>query len=171
MKKKIVWDAPKQAKPAGTYGSYSEFVAKAEKIRKAQATADELFAKAMPVMAKLLEFRLAGGEPLIVKRPLVYQTSDFAKSEKGMDAIDRAFYNNSRMEERSEDPGKFVDKRIQLAPGTQLMFKSIDAPMQEFIFEDQNGEEHAISFAEKKLLMTQTDIYEAAQSFLKTKGE
>ena len=170
--KKVVWPTAKltSSKRAGTYGSFGELVEKANKLRAEQEAAQAYLNKAMPAMLKLLEIRMTNGEPLTVMRPLRYQTSDFAKSQKDMDDIDRSFYNNRRMEE-SGDPGKFVDKIVTINPGTQIVLKALDVPMREFIFNDAMGNEHAISFDERNNLMTQTDIFETVRKLLGNKGD
>ena len=89
-------------------------------------------------------------------------TSVFEKSLE--DDVDRAFYNNSQ-----EKPDKFVDIQKTINPGTQIMLKSLDVGLNEFIFQDAMGNEHPISFDDRNKLMTQTDIYETVQKLLENK--
>jgi hypothetical protein len=64
---------------------------------------------------------------------------------------------------------KFVDVIKTILPGTQLMLKSIDTMMQEFIFVDAQQREYALNFVERNNLMTQTDVYETVQKYLEGK--
>lgn len=161
MSKKIVWPSAKvtSAKTAGTYGSYQEFVQKANVIRSEQEQAQAFLKKAMPAMVALLDFKLRHKEPLVVMRPLRYQTSEIQKG----DDVDDAFYNRRR-EDRVND--KFTDVVKTILPGTQLVLKSLDMSLQEFIFEDARGKEHAINFVERDNLLTQTSIYEEVKKFI-----
>ena len=167
--KKVIWPEAKitSSKPGGTYGSFSELMAKSNKMRLEQQKAQELLQKAFPGMLKLLEIKLSNNEPLTVMRPLQYQTSKLSKSDDGMDDLDRAFYNTSKRKD-SEDVGKFTDVMITIKPGTQLMLKGIDVPMREFLFEDSNGKKHDINFDDRNKLMTQTDIYETILKLMNT---
>jgi hypothetical protein len=109
-----------------------------------------------------LEYKLQAREPLVVMRPLRYQTSDIFKA----DAVDDAFYNNSK---RNQGEAKYTDVVKTILPGTQLMLKSLDMSLQEFVFNDAMGNEHAINFADRNALMTQTSIFEEVRNFLETK--
>lgn len=164
MSKKIVWPEPKisSAKRApGTYGSFNEFLAKADAIRFEQEKAEAFLKKAFPVMLTLLEHRMMNGEPLVVMRPLRYQTSELPGESE-----DDGFYNV-----RKSDNPKFVDVIKTIFPGTQLMLKAIDTVLQEFVFVDAQEKEYALNFAERNNLMTQTDIYETAKNYMEAKGE
>lgn len=165
--KKVVWGQPKltSAKFTGKYGSYAELVKKANVMREQQEAAEAYLAKARPAMAKLLEIRMTNKEPITVVRPLRYQTSVLDSELR--DEIDDSFYNTRK----SQSLGKYVDVIKVIDPGTQLIFKSLDPHLQEFIFEDATGKEHAISFAERNALMTQTDIYETVKLLFENKGE
>src|SRR5882672_6042591 len=91
--KKVVWGDGKftsQPRP-GHYRSYGELLQKSELIRAEQEQAQAYLQKAFPALVKLLEMRLTAGDPLIVMRPLRYQTS-VLKSEME-DDIDKSFYN------------------------------------------------------------------------------
>jgi hypothetical protein len=168
MKKVVTWGSPKIAsakKAAGSYGSYAEFLAKSNAIHAEQELANEYLSKAMPALVALLDYKLRNHEPLIVMRPLRYQTSDVAKA----DPVDDAFYNNSKRSSQGE--AKYTDVIRTILPGTQLMLKSLDMTLQEFVFNDAMGNEHAISFVDRNALMTQTSIFEEVRSFLETKGE
>lgn len=158
--KRVSWPEPKIHEPkrkAGTYGSFREMMAKTEGIRKEQEQAQEFLQKAHPYMLKLLEYRLANNHPLTVMRPFRYQTSEIQKAEE-----DDGFYSNRR----SSSIPKFVDVIKVITPGTQLVLKSIDNMMQEFIFEDALNKEYCLSFSERDNMMTQTDIWETTRDFL-----
>lgn len=166
MKKIVSWPEPKisSAKRApGSYGSFREFMSKSEAIQAEQEAAQNFLKKAYPVMSGLLEHRLSTGEPLIVMRPLRYQTAEL----QGQNEQDDNFYNTRK----SEGQHKFVDVVKTINPGTQLILKGIDTVLQEFLFEDAVGNEHALHFVEKNNLMTQTDIYEVVKEYMDNKGE
>lgn len=165
MKKVVNWPAAKIASAArkpGTYGSYQELLAKANVLRAEQEAAEKYLIKAMPAMVALLEYKLRHREPLIVMRPLRYQTSEIIKG----DEIDQAYYRNS-----SPKAEKFEDIIKTILPGTELVLKSLDMALQEFVFTDALGNEHALNFAERNNLLTQTNILEEVKSFLESKGE
>lgn len=165
--KKVIWGDGKFAsqKPAGHYGSFGEFVAKAEAFKAEQRKATSYLQKAMPAMLKLLEMRITGGEPLTVMRPLTYMTSVLKSSLE--DDLDKSFYNNSG----SNASDSFIDVRKTINPGTQIILKSLDPQLREFIFQDALGKEHAISYDERNALLTQTDIFETVQKLFEGKGE
>lgn len=157
--KKVTWGPPKISAPAqkpGTYRSFQDFLKKSESIQAEQKAAQEYLVKAFPAMVALLEYKLQNREPLIVMRPLRYQTSELPEND--------GFY-------KSDSPQTFKDKINTILPGTQLMLKSLDMALNEFVFEDAMGTEHAINFVERNNLMTQTSIYEEVKHFLETKGE
>ena len=166
--KKVTWGPPKvgsaNRKP-GTYGSFQEFLQKANSMKQEQEDAEAFLKKAFPAMVALLEYKLKKGEPLIVMRPLRYQTSELP----GSDPVDDQFYKGSSQNERVNDKFKDIVKTIM--PGTRLMLKSLDMSLQEFVFEDGQGNEHALNFCERNNLMTQTSIFEEVKSYLETKGD
>jgi hypothetical protein len=157
--KKVIWGQPKisstEQKP-GTYRTYREFLAKAQGLHAEQEQAQAYLLKAMPIMSALLEHNLRNREPLIVMRPLNYQTSELPEED--------GFY-------KSTSNPKFKDVMKTIMPGTQLMLKSLDMSLQEFVFEDAAGKEHAINFADKNLLLTQTQIYENTKAFLESQND
>ena len=160
MSKKVVWGEGKfqsAARPTGSYSSFGEFMAKAEKLRTEQEEATKYLTKALPAMVKLLELRFSGGEVLKVMRPLRYQTS-VLKSETE-DELDRSFYKSNR-----DQGDKFVDVVKVINPGTLLMLKSLDPHLREFILVDGVGKEHCVSFDDRNALLTQTDIFETIKN-------
>lgn len=168
MSKIVVWPEAKIAsakRAPGSYGSFRELVNKAEIARQEHEHAVATLQKRMPMMLAVLEHRLKNGEPLTIMRPLRYQTSEIPQI---VDEVDDGFYN-VRKSERVSD--KFVDVIKTILPGTQLLLKSIDPTMQEFIFMDAKGTEHCLNFAERNNLMTQTDVYETVKQYLESKGE
>ena len=165
--KKVSWGPPKISsakRSPGTYGSFRELLEKSNERLAEQEAAQAYLAKAMPAMVAMLEYKLRNREPLIVMRPLRYQTSEIVKG----DAIDDAFYNRNKDEKPND---KFTDVIKTILPGTQLMLKSIDTALQEFVFEDALGNEHALNFAERNNLMTQTSVYEEVKNYLESKGD
>lgn len=162
MKKQVTWGLPKIAsakRAPGTYGSFRELMEKSKSLQQEQEEAQSYLAKAMPAMVALLEYKLRNQEPLIVMRPLRYQTSDINSEE------DDGFYKST-----SRDP-KFKDVIKTILPGTQLMLKSLDMALQEFVFQDASGNEHSLNFVERNNILTQTNIYEEVKSYLESKGE
>lgn len=169
MTKRVVWSDGKvqAARPAGTYSSYAEYLTKAERFREEQASAQAYLAKAELPMLKLLELRFTKGEPLIVMRPLRYQTSEIEGSNH--DELDKSFYNTHKSS--NDKMSKFIDVVKTIYPGTQLMLKGLDTQMREFIFTDGGGKEHAISFDERRALLTQTDIFETVREYFEKQGK
>lgn len=162
MSKKVSWGDPKIAsakRAPGTYSSFQELLQKSNAIRAEQEEAQAYLQKAMPAMIALLEYKLRNQEPLVVMRPLRYQTSALNTEE------DDGFYKS-----QAQDP-KFKDVFKTIMPGTQLVLKSLDMALQEFVFVDAMGNEHALNFAERNNLLTQTSIFEEVKQFLETKGE
>lgn len=163
MKKSVVWGAPKitSAKMApGHYRNYQEF-AKVQNARAAeQQEAQEYLHKAYPLMEALFKLKIETKEPFFIMRPLRYQTSEIQKA----DEVDDAFYRGSSNNEKVND--KFVDTIKTIMPGTQIVLKSLDMSLQEFVFEDAMNQEHAINFVDAKNIMMQSDIFESVKSFL-----
>lgn len=158
--KRVVWGEPKissAAKRPGQYKSLQDWLGKAQAMQDEQLEAQAYLQKAGPAMAKLLELRLLDRTPLIVMRPLAYETSVLESSTQ--DALDRGFYKSDQ-----NKPDKFINVRKVLTPGTQLMIKALDPQLQEFVFEDGAGQEHSISFDYRSQLMTQTDIFETVRN-------
>lgn len=165
--KKIVWgdgQIKRNLRP-GHYASLNEMLEKADRLRLEQESAQAYLLKALPAMLKLLEIRMTNGEPLTVMRPLRYNTS-MLKSQME-DDIDRSFYNNSNAPQQD----KFVDVQKTINPGTQIVLKSLDPNLREFIFQDGMGKEHAISYDERNSILTQTDIFETVKKLFESKGE
>ena len=180
MSKTVIWGQGKYTseKRAGTYGSYSEFVAKAERFRNEQEKAQNYLIKALPAMLKLLEIRITNGEPLVVMRPLRYQTS-MSKSDmrkrNGDEDLDKAFYGGVAAAtndaiDQAQNAG-FIDVVETINPGTQLILKSLDPNLREFVFNDAVGKEHSISYDDRNAILTQTDIFETVQKLFEGKGE
>lgn len=163
--KKVVWGPAKvtSAKRApGTYGSYQELIQKANALKVEQDEAQAYLNKAMPAMVALLEYKLRNKEPLLVMRPLRYQTSDLGDEEE-----DDGFYSVRKSETRPE----FKDVIRTIMPGTTLILKSLDMALQEFVFVDGKGKEHSLNFAERNNLLTQTAIFEETKNYLENKGD
>ncbi len=161
MKKVVRWDAPKITSGINPGGKarkfFKEEFQKAVERDREQQSAVEYLRKANPVMVSLLEYKLKNREPLIVMRTLQYQTSELQKNED-----DDGFY---KVKNQSHNE-KYVDVLRTILPGTKLVLKSLDMSLQEFIFEDGRGKEHAINFADRDRLMTQTNVFEEVRAFL-----
>jgi len=165
MSKKVSWGPAKVSsanRAPGTYNSFQELIQKSNALLAEQQEAQEYLKKAMPALVALLEYKLKNQEPLIVMRPLRYQTSEIAGSEEN-----DGFYSVRK----SESNPKFTDVIRTIMPGTRLMLKSLDMSLQEFVFEDGRGKEHALNFAERDNLLTQTNIFEEVRNYFVTKGE
>lgn len=166
MKKVVRWDAPKIASAKlikGGYKSFHDMFKKAVDREEEQRQADAYLQKMMPALVALLEYKLAHGEPLLVMRPLNYQTSVMQSDE------DDGFYSVSKSQDEKELV-KFVDVMRTITPGTQLILKSLDPVLQEFVFNDARGKEHAINYQDRDKLLTQTTIYEEVKGLLE-RGE
>lgn len=159
MGKKVDWNQtyrPPQRKLGGQYSSAKEMFAKAAEREIERQRAQENLQKAMPAFEALLKCRLSNGTALRVMRPIRYQTSELQKHMMGDEMRG----------------GKFQDVVKVLEPGTEMVLKSIDNTMQEFIFQGTDGEEIVLPFTVKKELMMQTNVYEDTIKFIEdTKGE
>jgi hypothetical protein len=164
--KKVVWGEGKYtaARRPGSYSSFGELMQKSELIKAEQEKAQSYLVKALPAMLKLLEIRISNNEPLIVMRPLRYQTS-VLKSEME-DELDKSFYN----QDKNNANDSYINVVKTINPGTQLVLKALDPNLREFIFTDALGKEHPISYDERNSILTQTDIFETVQKLFEGKG-
>jgi hypothetical protein len=161
--KKVTWGPPKittSKQAPGTYRSYKELLEKANVMKAEQDEAQEYLKKSMPAMLALIDYKLRNREPLIVMRPLRYQTSELNSEE------DDGFYKS-----RNPQKPEFKDIIKTIMPGTRLMLKSLDLALGEFVFEDGLGKEHALNFCERNNLMTQTNVFEEVKNYLENIGE
>lgn len=162
--KKVTWGEPQFQNPNSPFlrksKSFKEMWEAGQQLEREQEEAQAFLTKAMPAMVALLEYKLRNREPLVVMRPLRYQTSEVQSED------DDGFYKSS-----SSNVPRFKDVIKTILPGTQLLLKSLDMTLQEFVFEDALGNEHAVNFAERNNLMTQTSIFEEVKKFLEAKGE
>ena len=165
MKKVVKWTEPvlqKNFVGGVKPRTFKELWDRGQKLEKEQQEAFEYMNKAMPVMVTLLEYKLMHREPLVVMRPLVYQTSDLESKQD-----EDGFYNV-----RKSGREKFVDVKRTIMPWTQLLLKGLDPTLQEFIFEDGTGKEHSISYMDRDKLLTQTSIFEEIKAYFEgNKGE
>jgi hypothetical protein len=160
--KKVTWGAPQLQNPNSPMikatKTFKQMWEAGQKLEHEQRTAQEYLQKATPAMVAILEYKLKNNEPLIVMRPLNYQTSEI-----GSDEGDGFYVNKS-----AADP-KFRDVVKTILPGTALMLKSLDMSLQEFIFVDGQNNEHAINFADRNSLMTQTNVFEEVRKYFEGK--
>jgi len=170
MSKKIDWDAMYKGptrKLAGQYSSGKEYMQKAQASMERQQKAEEVLQKAQPAMEALLKCRLADRTPITVVNPLSYVTSELVtRYEQISDP------RGGWMDNKDNPLGSFfqdVQKAVQ--PGTTLILKSLDPNLQEFIFEDQSGNEVVLPYDAKQQLMTHTNIYQDVLEFINSKGE
>lgn len=165
MSKKVTWGPGKISsanRAPGTYNSFQELIQKSNAMKAEQEEAQDYLKKAMPALVAMLDYKLRNQEPLIVMRPLRYQTSEIGGSDDN-----DGFYSVRK----SEANPKFQDSIKTIMPGTRLMLKSLDMSLQEFVFEDGTGKEHALNFCERDNLLTQTNIFEEVRNYFVTKGE
>lgn len=164
MSKKVVtWDAPKLHKAEGTgkkARTFKEMWERGQQVEKEQQEAQAYLQKAMPGMQAIFDLKAQRGEPFVVMRPLNYMTSGLNVEE------DDGFY----AVKKSEQP-KFVDQQKTIMPGTSLILKAVDSVLNEYIFVDGRGKEHAISMDQKNAILTQTDVFETVKQYLDLKGE
>lgn len=166
MKKKVNWDTiysnpiQKNMGQQGKYSSGREMLSKAMEREQEQRDAENMLRKAMPAMQALLKCRLENKTPLQVRRPLNYIANEIVHMR--IDPYD----DNSEIMNSS-----FKDVRKSLNPGTELVLKSLDPHLQEFIFEDQNGNEVVLPYTMSTNLMTSTNIYEDVKKFIDNQGE
>lgn len=151
MSKTLNWDShqklPFSVNPGGKLGS-KELMLKAQANTAKQEEIQTFMQKAGPALAALLKCRLGSGSPITVMRAFPYMSNELVKS-------DHSEY--------------FKDIQKIISPGTQLILKSLDPNLQEFIFEDQNHKEVVLPYVAQEQLMTNTDIYESVINFIKQK--
>lgn len=160
------------AKPANSGSTLKDKMAEAYQIQAEQAAANEYLTKAMDPMVELLKMRLANRTPLIVMRPIQYETS-MLKSQvsarnslkKGLDSkIEDSFYNGGNNQETQQNDS-YIDTVDTIYPGTQLLFKGLNPGLKEFVFEDAVGNQYNISYSYRNQLLTQTDIFEKVREY------
>lgn len=179
MSKKIDWSKtkinhgdralPGQGKPK--YGSMREYLQKGQQRETEQEEIKIFMAKALPAMEALLRCRLQDKTPLTVMRELKYQTSELVHQYNGNEVFNEATGEWERPKDAEIMKSSFQDVVKSLQPGTQLVLKSLDHNLQEFIFADQSGKEVVMPYASKEALMMQTNIYEDVLNFINSKGE
>ncbi len=145
MKKIVDWDSissnPFEQRDLGNKGKFSsgkEFMAKAYESAEAQKAAQEQVNNLLPALNQLLLIRLKNKAPIHITKSLPYQASELVKSENS------AFYQ---------------DTQKVIHPGDHLILKSNNTTLQSFLFENSQGEEVEIFWADKDNLLFNTDIY------------
>lgn len=161
MSKKVNWESfyknPVPRNLSGISGAQGKYSSGKERMLKAFAELSESqrikenLQKMMPAMDQLLMIRMRNGTPLKVMRPLRYTTQELQKSSIQGQTVGT----------------HFIDVTKVVNPGTELVLKSLDAGLNQFIFKASNGEEIEMNYAEKINLLTQTDIYETVLEFFK----
>jgi len=168
MSKKINWDAihiPHGSRSVNKpkYSSHKEYMAKAQETMVQQQLAEETLRKAQPAMETLLKSRLMSKTPIVVQRPVVYQTSEMKTTYEQIEDRENGGWKDDLDNARGS---YFEDVQKAIRPGTELILKSLDPNLQEFIFEDQNKNEVVIPYAAQQQLMVNTNIYEDVNEFL-----
>lgn len=161
MSKKIDWNSTYtepfrrnlsgQSGARGKYGSGKEKMQKAFADMKEQEVIKENLNKMLPAMQQLLLIRMKNKTPLKVMRPLRYTTHELQKGNIQGQAV----------------ATHFVDVVKVINPGTELVLKSLDHNLQQFIFQTSNGEEIEMNYAEQENLLMQTDVYETVCNLTK----
>lgn len=162
MNAQVQWPEPKiqsSLSSASQGTTMQERFAGYEQERIQLEKAEALLRKATAPMAELLKIRLSKGTPLKVMRSLTYSTSTIGGNKE---EPEDDFYIVRKSE---SSIGEFKDVKVTIPVGTDLLLKSLDPTMQEFIF-DGNGQEHCIPYCEQNLLMTHTDIYESVEKYI-----
>lgn len=166
MSKVVDWSktfkGPKR-KLGGSHGSGREMLAKAQERHERQKAAQELLKKAQPALEALLKSRLVSKTPLLVKSHVVYQASEMHTDYNQIWSDSEGGWVDDKDAPRGS---YFKDVQKVVAPGTQLVLKSLDHNLQEFIFENQNGDEVVLPYGAKQALMMNTNIYEDVQEFI-----
>ncbi len=166
--KKVDWNS--SYKPFGSqtvsgaqpkYSSGREYLAKGLELEKEQNTIKENFKKAFPVLEALLKSRMESRTPIVVLRPFQYMTSEIVHNYQQVEDRENGGWKNGEVINSA-----FRDVKKSLRPGTKLTLRGLDHNLQEFIFEDQNGNEVVLPYNAKNGLMTQTNIYEDVTKFM-----
>ena len=156
----IHWPEPKitSSVKAGTASMQARF-AQASVERDALEKSNNLMKSYRPVMAQMLQNALQNQAPITVTATLKYPSSEL----QGASDDDDGFY---MVRKSQTSVGKYVDVVKEVPIGTQLILKSLDAALQEFIFVDQRNREHVIPYVAQEQLMTHTNIASEAQNFI-----
>tara|TARA_R110000868_G_C10973188_1_gene771469 strand:+ start:20362 stop:20874 length:513 start_codon:yes stop_codon:yes gene_type:complete len=170
MSKVIDWDKTYQGpvrKTAGKYASGKEYMAKAQESLVHEQQAQEALTKAQPAMEALLKCRMMDKTPLKVLNALPYMANEMI-TQYGQISDP----NGGWMDDLDDARGSYFNEvQKSVRPGTELILKSLDPNLQEFVFEDQHGNEVAIPYSAKPQLMTHTNIYQDVLNFINSKGE
>jgi hypothetical protein len=166
MTKVVDWNqtfkGPKR-KLGGSHASGRDMLAKARERHEREVQAKDLLAKAQPAMEALLKTRLLEKTSLIVKSHIAFLTSEM-KTDYDQIWSDQ---EGGWVDDKDSPRGSyFVDVQKVINPGTELVLKSLDHNLQEFIFHDQNQEEVVIPYSAKQSLMISTNIFEDVQKFI-----
>ena len=173
MSKKLDWD--ELYKPFGTqtvdgvqpkYRSGRELLQKRMEEQKNTERLQKNFYKIVPALEALLKCRMESGNPLEVRRSISYTNSELVHTYAQVEDRENGGWKNGDVQY-----SQFQDVEKSLAPGTKLILKSLDPTMNEFIFEDQLGNEIILPYLSKQQLMTQTDIYESVLDFMNKQGD
>lgn len=170
MEKKLNWNliseshgsrplpgAPGQPK----YRSGREYLQKGLEMEKQQKEAQAQMALAQPLLETLLKSRMESNTPIIVRRPLDFVVSELVHNyNQSWDDASGGWINGEVRD------SSFQDVRKSVAIGTELILKSLDPNLQEFIFQDQNQNEVVVPYGAKQGLLMQTNIYEDVLGFL-----
>lgn len=174
MSKKLNWDALYQghgARPlpgAGQpkYRSGRDFLQKGLEQEAQQTAQHEFLAKAQPAMEALLKCRIEDKTPLVVIRPIQFTASELVHQYEQFWDDKKSEFVNGEIQYSS-----FQDVRKSIPTGTQLILKSLDPNVQEFIFADQNGEEVVVPYEAKQALLLNTNVYEDTINFINKTGD
>lgn len=176
MSKKIDWNVlqeghgarplPGAAQRGPKYRSGREYLQKGLEMEAQQKAMQEHMAQAQPAMEALLKCRMEDSTPITVVRPFDYVASELVHNRNQTWSDEAGGWVEGEVLDSS-----FQDVRKSIPVGTQLVLKSLDPNLQEFIFDDQNGNELVIPYGAKQGLLMQTNIYEDVLNFINNRGD
>jgi hypothetical protein len=166
MKKVINWKSiEKESIKSDSPTSGRAYLEEAKKSLKQQVESQETLAKAIPLCETLLRTRLLNKTPILIKKSFQYVTSDLVTdySQKWDDS------EGGWVADLSDPTGAHLQDHTHLIPvGTELVLKSIDMNLFEFIFKSniEGQEEITLPFTTKHNLMFSSNIIETVDDYL-----
>ena len=148
MSKQLDWSAiakvnfdDQRRKATGSLTGKELFAKAFENMQKAE-TALRQRQEAEPVLRQALLKAMVGREPIRVLHPIQNPTESFGGLQKGEE--DDGFYGASPSSENAVLTKKFEEVMETIPAGTELVFKSFDKQLSQFIFKGSNGHDYAI---------------------------
>jgi hypothetical protein len=149
MTKKLDWNAiasvnfdDKRRKSAGILTGKEAFAKAYDKLAKAEEALAHR-QQVEPILRKALFEHMVTRRPITVVNPIHNPTETLGGLAKG-EEDDGFYYNSASRSAEAAASAKFEEVMETIPPGTELIFKSWDKAMGQYIFKGSNGQEYAI---------------------------